>query len=48
MVDVEKTLVLKYPNIVHYPVILRNFVVYFLKKVLHQEEINTFLTHKIT
>lgn len=46
MVDVEKTLVLKYPNIVHYPVILRNLVVYFLKKVLHQEEINTFLTHK--
>jgi len=45
MVDVEKTLSLKYPSIVSYPLILRNLVVYFLKKILHQEEINTFLLH---
>lgn len=34
MVDIEKTLSLKYPNIVNYPALLRNFVVYCLKKVL--------------
>lgn len=45
MVDVEKTLSLKYPDIVHYPQMLRRFVVYSLKKILHQEEINDFLTH---
>lgn len=45
MVDVEKTLSLKYPSIVYYPSMVRNFVVYLLKKLLHQEEINDFLTH---
>ncbi|WNY99608.1 GNAT family N-acetyltransferase [Sulfurospirillum sp. 'SP'] len=45
MVDVEKTLSLKYPTIAYYPSMVRNFVVYLLKKLLHQEEINDFLTH---
>ncbi|KFL33568.1 MULTISPECIES: lysophospholipid acyltransferase family protein [unclassified Sulfurospirillum] len=45
MVDVEKTLSLKYPSIVYYPSIVRNFVVYLLKKLLHQDEINDFLMH---
>jgi len=45
MVDVEKTLSLKYPSISNYPLILRNFVVYLLKKILHQDEINHFLMH---
>ena len=45
MVDVEKTLSLKYPSIVRYPAMVRNFVVYLLKKILHQEEINHFLMH---
>lgn len=46
MVDIEKTLSLKYPSIVHYPVMLRNFVVYLLKSILHQDEINHFLINK--
>jgi len=45
MVDVEKTLSLKYPSILNYPAMVRNFCVYLLKKILHQEEINNFLTH---
>jgi len=45
MVDVEKTLSLKYPSILNYPLIVRNFVVYVLKKILHQDEINHFLMH---
>lgn len=45
MVDVEKTLSLKYPAIAYYPSMVRNFVIYLLKKLLHQEEINDFLTH---
>lgn len=45
MVDVEKTLSLKYPSMVHYPSLLRNFLVYMLKKILHQDEINHFLIH---
>lgn len=45
MVDIEKTLGLKYPSILSYPALFRNFVVYCLKKVLHQEEINNFLIH---
>ncbi|WP_263834037.1 lysophospholipid acyltransferase family protein [Sulfurospirillum oryzae] len=45
MVDVEKTLSLKYPRIVYYPSIVRNFVVYLLKRVLHEEEINNFMVH---
>lgn len=45
MVDVEKTLSLKFPSLVHYPTLVKNFVVYFLKKILHQEEINHFLVH---
>jgi len=45
MVDVEKTLSLKYPSILSYPLIVRNFIVYLLKKILHQDEINHFLTH---
>lgn len=43
MVDVEKALSLKYPKIVYYPSIVRNAVVYMLKKLIHQEEINDFL-----
>lgn len=45
MVDVEKTLSLKYPRIIYYPAVVRNFVVYLLKKLLHQDEINDFLLH---
>ncbi|MBP9493220.1 MAG: lysophospholipid acyltransferase family protein, partial [Sulfurospirillum sp.] len=45
MVDIEKTLSLKYPSILSYPTLFRNFVVYCLKKILHQEEINNFLIH---
>lgn len=45
MVDVEKTLSLKYPRIVYYPAVIRNLIVYCLKKVLHQDEINDFLIH---
>ena len=45
MVDVEKTLSLKYPHIVYYPTVVRNCVVYLLKKLLHQEEINDFMLH---
>ena len=45
MVDVEKALCLKYPSIVYYPTVVRNCVIYLLKKLLHQDEINTFLTH---
>ena len=45
MVDVEKALALKYPAIVSYPAVIRNSVVYCLKKMLHQEEINHFLVH---
>ncbi len=29
MVDVEKTLSLKYPRIVYYPAVIRNLIVYF-------------------
>jgi 1-acyl-sn-glycerol-3-phosphate acyltransferase len=43
MVDVEKALSLKYPPIVSYPAAVRNMIVYALKKILHQEEINDFL-----
>ena len=35
MVDIEKTLGLKYPSILSYPALFRNFVVYCLKKILH-------------
>lgn len=45
MVDVEKALSIKYPKIVYYPTVVRNALVYFLKQLLHQEEINHFLTH---
>ncbi|MDD3463238.1 MAG: GNAT family N-acetyltransferase, partial [Sulfurospirillaceae bacterium] len=43
MIDIEKTLALKYPDIVNYPSMIRNFIVYILKKILHQDEINKFL-----
>ncbi len=43
MVDVEKTLTLKYPSIVDYPAVMRQGIVYFLKKLLHEDEINNFL-----
>ena len=45
MVDVEKALTLKYPRSAYYPRIVKQCVVYLLKKLLHQEEINTFLRH---
>lgn len=45
MVDVEKALHLKYPSIVYYPTIVKNCLIYLLKKLLHQDEINTFLIH---
>ncbi len=45
MVDVEKALSVKYPAMLSYPSIVRHSFVYVLKKLLHQEEINTFLTH---
>ncbi len=43
MVDVEKALSLKYPRILSYPTSIRNSIVYFLKKMVHEEEINDFL-----
>nr|MBP9567004.1 1-acyl-sn-glycerol-3-phosphate acyltransferase [Sulfurospirillum sp.] len=43
MVDVEKALSLKYPNILSYPTIVRHSLLYILKKLLHEDEINTFL-----
>ena len=45
MVDVEKALHVKYPSIVKYPALIKNFVIYFLKKILHQDEINHFMIH---
>ena len=43
MVDVEKTLRLKYPALSKYPSFVQKFIIYLLKKLLHEEEINTLL-----
>lgn len=45
MIDVEQTLTLKYPKIIEYPSMIRKMVVFALKQILHQKEINDFLVH---
>ncbi len=44
MVNVEQTILNKYPNIQRYPKLLTNPFTYAAKKILHQDEINNFLS----
>jgi 1-acyl-sn-glycerol-3-phosphate acyltransferase len=43
MIDIEKALTLKYPNLKEYPSFLYKSFIYFLKKIIHEKEINEFL-----
>lgn len=49
MVNVEQTIITKYPSIQKYPKLFTNPFTYAAKKIMHQDEINSFLqTHDST
>lgn len=42
MVNVEQAIISKYPNLQKYPKVLIDPFVYFAKKLMYQDEINSF------
>ncbi len=43
MVNVQKTIFLKYPGIEKFPFLVRKFLLEFIKKIIYENEINNFL-----